>query len=91
MVDIWMIITMMFPFSVVTLYSVLECIKKCDQNTPKPLMATKKGYNSKRIINFVTFMLNYGLPFLVTVFIIIFWVLGIINTVAASTEFESAC
>ena len=75
MVDIWMISTMMYPFSVVTLYSVLEGMKKDDLTRKDPT----------RVINL---MLDYGLPVLVSVFILTFWVLGFINTMAPS---DSTC
>ena len=40
MIDIWMILIMMYPFSVVTLYSVIEFIK--DDNTPVRLKEKNK-------------------------------------------------
>ena len=71
MVDIWMIITMMYPFSVVTLYSVMEFMKD-DINTPINLKEKKKYSRKNKTILAITFMLDYGLPILVIIFIFFF-------------------
>ena len=84
MIDVWMIFTMMYPFSAVTLYSVLEFLKEDDHNIPVPLDT------SKRNIRAVRFLLDYGLPSLASIFIIIFWLLGIINR-ASDEKFVQSC
>ena len=82
MIDVWMIFTMMYPFCVVTLYSVMEILREDNLNTPVLLMRNTKLLRSKKKLRTVSFLLDYGLPMLVTIFIIIFWMLGIMNTVA---------
>ena len=82
MIDIWMIFTMMYPFCVVTLYSVMEFLREDDLNKPVLFMRGTKILRSKKKIRTVSFLLDYGLPIFVTIFIIIFWTLGIMNTVA---------
>ena len=67
MVDIWMISTMMYPFSVVTLYSVLEGIKNDGLNIPETCLLIRKDHMSKRSARIINFLLDYGLPVLVTV------------------------
>ena len=73
MVDIWMIITMMYTFSVVTLYSVMEFMKD-DINTPINLKQKKKYSRKNKTIIAITFMLDFGLPILVIIFILFFYV-----------------
>ena len=79
MVDIWMIVTMMYPFSVVTLYSVMEFMKD-DMNTPMNLKKTQKYSRKSKTILAIALMLDYGLPMLVIIFIFFFWMFGIMNT-----------
>ena len=85
MIDIWMIITMMYPFSVVTLYSVMEFMKD-DINTVVNIHKRKKKSGKDQAILVITFMLDYGLPMLVIIFIFFFWMFGIINTSATPSN-----
>ena len=89
MIDVWMICTMLYPFCVVTLYSAIEvfknkktCKKICSMNP----IETKDLINTKTIKT-LTFVLNWGLPVVVTIFILIFWILGLTN----SDEQETLC
>ena len=79
-IDIWMIVTMIYPFSIVALYSVIEFMKEDDIDTPVTLVHGTSGSGKKRAIRTIIFMLDFGLPIIIVNFIIIFWVLGIINT-----------
>ena len=79
-IDIWMIVTMIYPFSIVALYSVIEFMKEDDIDTPVTLVHGTSGSGKKRAIRIIIFMLDFGLPLIIVNFIIIFWVLGIINT-----------
>ena len=88
MIDIWMIITMLYPFSVVTLYSVMEFFKDDDLTTPAPFYPPAHS-RSKKTIKITTFLLDFGLPVVVMIFIIFFWVLGIINT--KTTSLHNTC
>ena len=76
MIDIWMIFAMIYPFCVVTLYSMLEFLKGQDQNVPVAMKIEKKTWKIKEVVNF---LLDTGLPAIVLIFIIFFWTLGIIN------------
>ena len=69
MVDVWMIFTMMYPFSVVTLYSVLEYLKEDDLNTVVMLHTSTK---MRITILVVTFILHYGLPVVAVIFTVFF-------------------
>ena len=77
---------MIYPFSIVTLYSVIEYMKDDDIDTPVTLKQGTAGSRKKRTITVINFMLDYGLPFIIISFIIIFWVLGIINANAATPQ-----
>ena len=88
MVDAWMIFAMFYPFCVVTLYSVLHFLKTRNQNIPIPMKSEKEEGKIKRITEIVNFLLDLGLPVIVLIFIIIFWILGIKST---SSEFNKTC
>ena len=85
MVDIWMIFTMMYPFSVVMFYSLLEFLMKFG-NIHGSLVSDRRD----RIINITTrialFMLDIGLPILATIFILAFWALGITNFTSSGLD-----
>ena len=74
-----MILAMVYPFSVVTLYSMLEFLKQQDQDIPVDMKIEKRNWKIKKVVKIINFLLELGLPVLVIVFIIIFWILGIIN------------
>ena len=86
-IDIWMIFTMMYPFCVVTLYVLQELVMNSEPDTPVSLVGSKakEGWNgkgasmSRKILGAIRFMLDYGLPVLVIVFIVFFWGLGFNN------------
>ena len=80
MIDIWMIFAMIYPFSVVTLYSILEFLKGQDQDIPVGMKIEKRNWKIKKVVKIINFLLGLGLPVLVIIFIIIFWILGLINT-----------
>ena len=85
MIDVWMIFTMFYPFCVVTLYSLLQFLRAKELDIPVMLALNKSGGRNTKIslMRIVTFLLDFGLPLLVTIFIIIFLVLGFTNTAAA--------
>ena len=75
-----MIFAMIYPFSVVTLYSILEFLKGQDQDIPVGMKIEKRNWKIKKVVKIINFLLGLGLPVLVIIFIIIFWILGLINT-----------
>ena len=89
MIDIWMIFAMLYPFCVVALYSVLEFLKGQDQDIPVPVKNENKKWKVSKVVNLINFLLDFGLPVIVIIFIIIFWILGIINT--NSAEVRKSC
>ena len=91
MIDVWMIFAMMYPFCVVTLYSVMEALKnkKTNTKTVAPDCLYTRDLMNERSMRAVTFLLDWGLPILVTVFIIFFWSLGITNYV--SSQLDNVC
>ena len=89
MIDMWMIFTMLYPFCVVTLYSVLQFLVGQDQDIPVAMKIEKTNWKIKGAAKFVNFLLDFGLPAIVIMFIIIFWILGIANT--ASTKINHSC
>ena len=91
MIDVWMIFTMMYPFCVVTLYSVMQLFEDEEIDTITPVGPKKTEWRRKITIMTVTFMLDYGLPALGTIFIIVFWMLGFINSVVASAALKKTC
>ena len=71
-----------YPFCVVVLYSLLKMVLT-DSDVPVPVMAGKEKLRNRRAASFILFMLDFGLPCIVIIFIIIFWVLGIANIIAS--------
>ena len=89
MIDIWMIFAMIYPFCVVSLYSALEYLKTHDQDIPVALKIEKTKWNITRAARVVNMMLDFVLPIIVIIFIIMFFILGIVNT--ASAEIRKTC
>ena len=89
MIEIWLIFALFYPFCVVSLYSLVQFLAEHDQDIPVPMKGTKAAWKNKRVINMVNFLLDLGLPVLFILFIIIFWILGIIKT--SSTLVYDAC
>ena len=89
MIEIWMILSMVYPLCVVTLYSVLQFLKTHDQDIPVPMKIEKVGWKNKNVTRIVNFLLDFGLPLLFLLLILIFFILGIIN--AKSTVPSNSC
>ena len=89
MIDIWMIFAMIYPFCVVSLYSALEYLKAHDQDIPVALKIDKTKCRITKAARVVNLMLDFVLPIIVIIFIIMFFILGIINT--ASAEVRKTC
>ena len=89
MIDVWMIFTMLNPFCVVTLYAVKQTLLEGDHNSPVTMVQLEGWSVKQRSTRVVTFLLNKGLPLLSIIFTIIFWLLGINNTVKA--ELYDSC
>ena len=89
MIEIWMICAMLYPFCVVTLYSLLKFLKVHDQDILVPMKIEKNALKNKSVTKILNFLLDCGLPFIFLIFIIIFSILGIINT--TSTVANKSC
>ena len=76
LIDVWMIMTMMYPFSVVSLYSIIQFIR--DQDNSSNVTIDGMNWRSRIIFRSANVMLDYGLPLLVSFFIILFWSLGLV-------------
>ena len=89
MIDVWMIFTMMYPFCVVALYSLLDIIKnkKTKSKTGSLDCIDTRDLMNMRTIRTVTFLLDFGLPIFVIIFLIIFWIFGLTN----SSELDKLC
>ena len=88
---------MMYPFCVVTLYALQELVVNREPDAPISLVGSKarEGWNgegnsrSRKSLQAIRFMLDYGLPALVIVFIAFFWGLGFNNR--AQQNLKNAC
>ena len=89
MIDIWMIFSMLYPFSVVMLYSTLYFVKQKTQNILVPMKIETVEWKNKILPRIIIFLLDFGLPVIVIIFIIIFWILGINNK--NSPEIRKSC
>ena len=72
MIDIWMIFAMIYPFCVVSLYSALEYLKAHDRDIPVALKIKKTKWKITKAIRVVNLMLDFVLPIIVIIFIIMF-------------------
>ena len=88
MIEIWLICALFYPFSVVTLYSLLQLLEEKGQDIPVPMKVTKAAWTNKSVTKIVLFLLDLGLPVIFLIFIIIFWILGIIKT-TSTVEIDS--
>ena len=88
MIDVWMIFTMLYPFCVVTLYSVMEVMKnRKTSSKPSAINPTEtREMINLRTIRTLTFLLDWGLPLMVIIFIFIFWILGLTNSADLDTR-----
>ena len=87
MIDIWMIVAMFYPFCIVMLYSVFQFLKVHGQEIPVPMKPEKVAWKNKHVTKIVNFLLDFGLPVMFLTFIIIFRILGIINTTSKVNNF----
>ena len=87
MIDIWLIIAMLYPFCVVMLYSVFQFLKVHNQDIPVPMKIEQVAWKNKHVTKIVNFLLDFGLPVIFLIFIIIFLLLGIINTTSKVKDF----
>ena len=81
MIDIWMIFSMLYPFFVVSLYSIMEVFKN-KKNKVKAAAGdwTDSGHlMNTRSVKIVSLILDWGLPLLVTTFIILYCIIGLVN------------
>ena len=88
MIDIWLIFALLYPFNVVTLYSIMEFWKnrKTDSEKTHFRCIEQIDLMNSRTIKSLTFMLDWGLPIFWTIFIIMFVVLGLHNYVTAEVD-----
>ena len=91
MIDIWMIFAMMYPFCVVSLYSVIEALKntKTKSQISSDAFTESRDLKKNNTIRIVSFLLDWGLPLLVIIFIIGFWAAGLANN--ASSKITNVC
>ena len=87
MIDIWLVFAMLYPFCVVMLYSISQFLQVYDQNIPVPMKIGKLEWEKRIVPKIVNFLLDFGLPIMFIIFIIIFWILGIINTTSKVNNF----
>ena len=87
MIDIWLVFAMLYPFFVVMLYSILQFLRVYAQDVPVPMKSGKLAWKTRIVAKIVNFLLDFGLPIMFIIFIIIFWILGIINTTSEVNNF----
>ena len=87
MIDIWLVFAMLYPFCVVMLYSISQFLQVYDQNIPVPMKIGKLAWENRIVPKIVNFLLDFGLPIMFIIFIIIFWILGIFNTTSKVNNF----
>ena len=95
MVDIWMIFMMLYPFFEVCLYTLMEVLKNRNSRIEEFKKKSTGDWINRdfkknlMLTRHVHFALDWGLPIVATIFIMLYWVLGILNT--ESRNVESKC
>ena len=80
MVDIWMVFMMFYPFLIVSLYTVREVLKnKNNKVMNKNCNWIEQDEECERKIRMVCYLLNAGLPLLMSMFISLYWTIGLFN------------
>ena len=80
MVDIWMLFMMFYPFLIVSFYTIREVLKNQKHNVKSiscNWIEEDEDDGSKLII--VSYLLNWGLPLLMIIFISLYWFIGMLN------------
>ena len=86
-----MIFAILYPFLVVSFYAIMEALK----NKNNKMKTASSDWIDKGVmlntgaVRTVSFMLDWGLPILVTIFISLYWSLGLANYTWAN--FDSSC
>ena len=95
MVDIWMIFMMLYPFFEVCLYTLMEVLKNRNSRIEEFKKKSTGDWINRdfkknlMLTRHVHFALDWGLPTVATIFIMLYWILGILNT--ESRNVESKC
>ena len=82
MIDVWMIVMMLYPFLVVSLYTVMEVMKNSDNKIQVSKGPEEWVVREDRSMKIVTHLLELGLPILMTFFLIVYCALGLQNAAA---------
>ena len=79
MIDVWMLFTMMYPFSTVSLYAIIEVLSRKDENAVCDISKEKDQTENRisKIIEKINLYLNFLLPLFATLFILAFFWVGI--------------
>ena len=79
MIDIWMIFSMLYPFFVVLIYAILEVLEHTQNKVKTAVGDWMIEIDQGKLLRTVSTILDWGLPLLVTTFIILYWTLGLVN------------
>ena len=92
-IDVWMICMILYPFFVVSLYTIKEVLEKNQNKTNNKEISgdwiVKKDIRKTKTLKTVTFLLDLGLPLLVSLSVTVFWFLGLANY--AYSDVVSVC
>ena len=78
MIDIWLIICIIYPFCMVALYSLYAKLAKNIDSKPIDLKNDDRNDTwEEKILKAVRFMLDFGLSTLFSMFVFIFWLMGL--------------
>ena len=69
---------MMYPFFMVTLYSLMEVLKRKHEVDPMGIKSLENYHDKlQMMMDIISFVLDKGLPICLTLFVITFWLLGL--------------
>ena len=90
MVDIWILGMMLYPFFKVVLLTVKEILDKSEEQTKiKPTNSSNWTKDKKWSLGVIIFLHDWGLLWLLGIFMIVYWVAGIINLL--HPDIQSIC
>ena len=76
MIDVWMVVCILYPFTLVVLYSVQEVMKKRRSIVKNYSKQPSRKWNLEVVIEKT---LDWGLPFFAVAFTVVYWGLGLAN------------
>ena len=90
--DVWMIVMICYPFSMVSFFTIIKQIQMKEDDYGKQKVCCSENFDektesiSKSVLSFALWMVDQGLALLVTIFILLYFIIGILHSQTASVQ-----